>query len=400
MSFEFKKIFKFEELGSAPLIVDAVYEGGWEAKNTADEPLSKLFKGIGSGVGNSGGFRISGRAPEYRYCILFTSGEDTDWPDYLDLRTGIFTYYGDNKSAGHTVSAKKGNKLLEVSFDLVHSLDADRQKIIPFLIFEKFPTPRSNRSVRFRGLAIPGVEGHSVEEDLVAVWRSRGGERFQNYKATFSILDVIEVEKRWLCDPSDFELMPKAWRTWLDTGKARRLQAPPTLEIREEKDQMPDSNGDERLLHQIYSHFRDRANDFEPFAAEIFRMMYPDVIIDEVTRATVDGGRDAIGRMPIGPKADPVYLDFSLEAKCYAPAVGGRGGNSVRTGGTKRLISRLKHRQFGVLVTTSFVARQAYKEIREDGHPVIIVSGADIVSVLKRANYSDKDSLEKLLASF
>ena len=400
MSHKAKRIFKFQELSSAPLIVDAIYEGGWEAKNTADEPLSKLFKGVGSGIGNSGGFRISGRAPDYRYCILFTSGEDPDWPDYLDLRAGIFTYYGDNKSAGHTVSEKKGNKLLEASFDLVHSLDVDRQKIIPFLIFEKFPTQRSNRSVRFRGLAIPGVEGHSVEEDLVAVWRSRAGERFQNYRSTFSILDADTVEKSWLCNPSNVEFMPKAWRRWVTTGKARRLQAAPTLEIRDEKDQIPVSEADEQLLYQIYSYFRERPTDFESFAAEIFRMMYPDVIIDEVTRATVDGGRDAIGRMPIGPKADPVYLDFSLEAKCYAPAYGGRGGNSVGTGGTKRLISRLKHRQFGVLITTSFVARQAYKEIREDTHPVIIVSGADIVSVLKRADYGDKDSLEKLLASF
>ena len=60
----------------------------------------------------------------------------------------------------------------------------------------------------------------------------------------------------------------------------------------------------------------------------------------------------------------------------------------------------LKHRQFGVLVTTSFVAQQAYKEIREDGHPVIIVSGADIAAVLKKADFGDKNSLQKLLSSY
>ena len=43
--------FKFEQLREAPLIVDAIYEGGLQ-KNMGSEPLSKLL-----GVGNSGGFR-------------------------------------------------------------------------------------------------------------------------------------------------------------------------------------------------------------------------------------------------------------------------------------------------------------------------------------------------------
>ena len=50
---------------------------------------------------------------------------------------------------------------------------------------------------------------------------------------------------------------------------------------------------------------------------------------------------------------------------------------------TARLISRLRNRQFGVLVTTSFVANQAYKEIKEDMHPVIIITAKDIVEILK-----------------
>ena len=162
---------------------------------------------------------------------------------------------------------------------------------------------------------------------------------------------------------------------------------------------MPDSNGDERLLHRFTRIFVIGPMTLSP----LLRNFPDDVSWCDYRR----GYRVCSGRRQRRhwqnahrTESDPVYLDFSFEAKCYVPAVGGRGGNSVRTGGTKRLISRLKHRQFGVLVTTSFVARQAYKEIREDGHPVIIVSGADIVSVLKRANYSDKDSLEKLLASF
>ena len=49
-----------------------------------------------------------------------------------------------------------------------------------------------------------------------------------------------------------------------------------------------------------------------------------------------------------------------------------------------RLIFRLRHRQFGVLVTTSWVDLQAYKEIKEDEHPIVVVSAADIVDLLRR----------------
>jgi hypothetical protein len=49
-----------------------------------------------------------------------------------------------------------------------------------------------------------------------------------------------------------------------------------------------------------------------------------------------------------------------------------------------RLISRLRHRQFGVLVTTSYLAPQAYEELREDDHPVVVISARDIVEILKR----------------
>jgi hypothetical protein len=40
--------------------------------------------------------------------------------------------------------------------------------------------------VIFRGLAVPGVEGEPAD-DLVAIWRSKKGERFQNYRAKFTI---------------------------------------------------------------------------------------------------------------------------------------------------------------------------------------------------------------------
>lgn len=49
-----------------------------------------------------------------------------------------------------------------------------------------------------------------------------------------------------------------------------------------------------------------------------------------------------------------------------------------------RLISRIKHREFGVFVTTAFIGPQPYQEVREDGHPIIFLVGRDLVEILKR----------------
>jgi hypothetical protein len=133
------------------------------------------------------------------------------------------------------------------------------------------------------------------------------------------------------------------------------------------------------MLIALWEHFEGRPVEFEYCAAELFRLSAPRVESLEVTRPTRDGGRDAIGAYTIGPDADPVRLDFALEAKCYKP------GNAVGVREVARLVSRIKHRQFGVLVTTSYVHEQAYKEVRDDGHPIVILAGVDLLDVLKSA---------------
>lgn len=91
-------------------------------------------------------------------------------------------------------------------------------------------------------------------------------------------------------------------------------------------------------------------------------MSQPSVDRIDVTRPWRDGGRDAVGDYLLDPSSDPVAVEFALEAMCYGQA------NGVGVREASRLISRLWHRQFGVLVTTSHLDAQAYREIREDGH--------------------------------
>jgi hypothetical protein len=55
------------------------------------------------------------------------------------------------------------------------------------------------------------------------------------------------------------------------------------------------------------------------------------------------------------------------------------------------------YRQFGVLVTTSHLDAQAYTEIREDGHPVVVLAGADVIGVLKSKGFTSVEAVNDLL---
>ena len=51
-----------------------------------------------------------------------------------------------------------------------------------------------------------------------------------------------------------------------------------------------------------------------------------------------------------------------------------------------------------MLVTTSYVAPQAYAEVRDDEHPVVIMSGVDIVNILRAHGHWNHKSLPAWLA--
>lgn len=392
--------FPFSRLTTADLIVDAIYESSTDGQ-LSGEPISKLLPGSG----NMGGFRASGRGDRKNWVVLFTTGEDRDWPDTLDLNNGKFIYFGDNKTPGHELHDTRagGNRVLRYAFSCLHDQTAPRVGVAPFLIFKKHQTRNGARSVQFKGLAVPGFPGMSATEDLVAVWKSTNGQRFQNYRSTFTILNVPVVSRAWILDlaagnPNTFNA-PKAWQDWVATGTYRPLFAEPTTVIRSVEQQTPDTLLKASILECVWKHFQDTPIAFETFAARIYQMTDSRVIIDEITRGTIDGGRDAIGRYLLGLADDPVYAEFSLEAKCYRPPINGLAPNTIGVKEVSRLISRIRHRQFGVLVTTALVSRQAYEEVREDRHPILFISGRDIAEILISNGFNTVERVETLLAS-
>jgi hypothetical protein len=381
----------FSDLENADLQVDALYRGG-RAGNTGDDPISRLLP-----VGNMGGFRYKGVAEEgAKVCVLYSHMADIDWPDRLFPELGRFVYFGDNKTPGHEIhdTPRKGNLVLRNAFDNLHS--GNRVQVPPFLIFTK---GESRRDVVFRGLAVPGAPGVHGTEDLVAIWKSRYGERFQNYRAVFTVLDVATVDRTWIssvCAGDPMAGAPDPWRVWVETGHYKPLLAPRTREYRTKNEQLPEDPTRWALLEQIHAYFSDHPDGWQAFekcAVDIFRRMDPSVGDVDVTRPTGDGGRDALGSYRIGPQDGGILVDFALEAKCKDP----RGVTGSGVSDTSRLISRLRHRQFGVFVTTSHVSKQAYKELVEDQHPVLVISGRDLVGALFDTDINTNEKVDAWL---
>jgi len=362
------------------LIVDHIY-GGSRNGNASDDPLPQLL-----GVDNGAGFRHLGKRPgidTLKLLVLKSNFNDPDWPDHLDTESGLFTYYGDNKTVrGIHDTPRQGNQILRNLFDARHSsISFDH-----FPVILLFGGTGQYRDLRFLGLAVPGAQNLGPDDDLVAIWRAKGPDnaRFQNYKSVFTILDVPVITRQWLNDLKTGNAVssahaPKPWLEWLSGRKYSPLYAPHTIDIRSREQQLPQTVEDQKILSLIHNRYSKEPFAFEAAAVEIARLFMPDIGPCEITRPWRDGGRDAVGAYRIGTGRSAIEVEFALEAKCYAP-----NGKGVGVKELSRLLSRLRHRQFGILVTTSYLASQAYTELKEDKHPVVIIAGGDIVSTLKK----------------
>lgn len=59
---------------------------------------------------------------------------------------------------------------------------------------------------------------------------------------------------------------------------------------------------------------------------------------------------------------------------------------------------KLRYHQFGIMITTSYVDTQAYSEVIEDRHPILIVTASDIANVLRK-NALNSSNVEEWLWS-
>ena len=386
--------YSFEKLSKSDLVIDANYEGNHADPTSSygSEPLHHLIPGIG----NAGGFRKRQARDGSRIValVLTSTGNEVDWPDFLNPFTGVYTYYGDNRQPGKDLHATKakGNVELARMFELAHG-DAESRANCPLILV--FESGHAGRDMVFKGLAVPGASHLQSGEDLIAIWRMSKGQRFQNYKAQFTILDTGTISGEWIREVFSeryFDIedsrVPKALYEWVYFGKYTPLSAEREKKARPISEQLAKPGLAADLVDYIVDYCEADPFLFEPIAAAIWQLSCSQPVEYELTRRYRDGGRDAIGHLLLGPISDVVKISFSLEAKCYRP-------NKSRVGVKEmsRLISRLKHREFGVLVTTSAVDKQAYDEIRNDGHPIVVLSGQDIADVLIAAGINTLSKL-------
>ena len=378
----------FEDLQSADLIVDTIYAGG-KVSGKGSEVLSKLLPGCS----NSGGFRKVLRKDGTgmpAYVVLYTSMSELAWPDYLDEETGIFRYYGDNRNPGKSLldTPRKGNLLLEFVFDCLNSRDDSIKNIPPFFIFKK---TGNGWDVQFLGLAAPGNPKISPDRDLVAFWRTLDEKRFQNYEAYFTVLDTYEpIDRKWLQaliydHDNSLQYAPTAWKRFMSEGRNGiiPLIAKKLPKVPDKYAQLQSDNEGMLCLEKIRNHYKDDAYGFERCAQDLLEKMDERFQDFTLTRPWRDGGRDALGYYIIGNSSRanyPLRIDCALEAKCYSER------NSVGVREMSRLISRIRYRQFGIMMTTSYVHKQAYEEVIEDGHPILIISASDIAQILRNSS--------------
>ena len=288
------KIITFDQLATADLHVDALYEGGRHG-NAGDDPLPKLLR-----VDSQGGFRYRGKvAGKLHMLVLTSSMNDSDWPDALDRETGVFTYYGDNKKPGRELhdTGRDGNLILQKIFAAARSGQEARSQVPPIFVFAG---AASWRDMNFLGLVVPGASDLDSSEELVAIWRTAQGKRFQNYRARFTMLDAPVTSRTWIdsliAGKPDDSAAPDAWRTWVKTGRRRALMATRSLEYRSKSEQLPKDEEGTAIIQAIREYFKDSPHAFEHCAAAITRLMLPDVAVLDVTQPSRDGGGMQLAR--------------------------------------------------------------------------------------------------------
>ena len=294
----------FGELENSDLVVDAIYEGG-NVGNLHDEVLSKLLK-----VGNSGGIRVClkrGKIRKPAYIVLFSTTKETAWPDELDESTGILRYYGDNREPGKLLhdTPRKGNSYFRDIFVML-KIKRQERMFLQSLFYEN----RQWKRYQFKGVAVPGRIGSQLTQDLFAVWRSKNGQRFQNYEAYFTVLDINIVKRDWLTSlledvSDDFQYAPIEWKRYIKSGiKAIKPLQTVNIDIPSKYEQLPHSKNDLDILQTIIDAFpKNKACDFEKCAISIAQMFDKNFLGSfRQTQPSRDGGRDAIGKYRIGTK--------------------------------------------------------------------------------------------------
>jgi hypothetical protein len=339
-----------------------------------------------SGMRNMDGVRAlnfvnkkSNFVPAY---IILVSHEvkraENPWDDIIDYQSSIIYYWGDakyNKSKHYTEA--RGNKRLIQVWE--HILENKLELSPPILHFSK---PRKG-IIKFSGLC--------VLTDLKHSWFEQAGNPVKNLRAELTILDIEEIQINWLHDRamcSDIKKLnfnaPLIWKKYI-SSKLQKLDIHRRKILKKEQ-QLPDnSSTDMNVINKLISLTPEA---FEIVLVEIFKQLPHVNHTITRTRLVRDEGFDFYGEFslpfPLGYK-----IAFLGEAKRY------RQQNGVGPNLISRLVARLNRGQFGIFVTTSYYTEQAQREVIQDGYPVRLYSGKDIINFLRELRLIENGEIKQ-----
>lgn len=205
------------------LVPGKIYPAGTDSSSHfANEPLSRLFRfGEGlRGLGNQGGIRramVEGKATlgrEEAFTILLDTGKQAEWQNHHNLASGVLVYYGDNQTPGKDFrdTKQRGNETFMKYFGRAYYSEESHHA--PFFYFE-----RVGRDVRYVGLALPHVDGMTLDEALYrkTFHHMESGATYENLVARFTVLPIW-IPGEWLLDlklgMEESVHEPTAWRTF------------------------------------------------------------------------------------------------------------------------------------------------------------------------------------------
>lgn len=339
-----------------------------------------------SGIGNSGGIRgakyLTRNSNLPAYIVLITRNIShrwyNPWEDIVDYSTGNIFYWGDAKfDREKSYGDFRGNKHLKNTFDKI--LENDLIEVPPILHFSKV----KSGVVKFNGLC--------VLNNLELTWFEDNGNPVKNYRCELSILDIESVEISWLHDRVQYDEIsdlnknsPIVWRDY-QNGNTKKLDVWTKSVLVKDEQLPPEGSLEASLLKQLHEL---TPTQFEAVAVELFKNL-PHINHKIVrTRPTSDGGFDFYGQFTI-PYPMKYEIEFLGEAKKFAR------NSPVQPKHVSRLVARLNRGQFGIFVTTSYYTTQAQKEVLEDGYPVRLFAGNDLVNILQELRLVHNGTIKK-----
>jgi Restriction endonuclease AspBHI N-terminal/Restriction endonuclease len=307
------------------------------------------------------------------YLILVTHDKSSSaalnpWEDIVDLLNAQILYWGDSKVHDHKrLDDFQGNAVLRRIYD--YMLEGGREAIPPILHFSK---PKVG-IVKFNGLC--------VLDQLDISWFDDGGHPVRNYHARLSVLDCEKVSVAWLHHRAestgikDVDRHPDCPGVWkrFKCGQKTPIDIRASA-IRPRLSQLPpEGSPDANVLEQLVGL---DPWDFEKVIVAMFRQVKEVTHHIDGTRRTADGGFDFVGTFVLQRPLN-YEIHFLGEVKRYSRTT------AVSPRDVSRLVARLGRKDYGIFVTTSFFTDHAQREVIADAYPVHLVSGVDLVNMLR-----------------